>query len=376
MTHPVRLLRAASALALWAMPAVAAESGIEAQFRRWMVGCDNVRTCRAIGLPADDDASDGAALIVDRSGEGSAKPALRLRLNRPDDETKPLQGAFDLAVDDKVLGRLEVGRNFPIERDDAGRWAGDIADPALEAALLAALRTGRSVTARRPDGDVLARISLDGAAAALLFVDDRQRRIGTRGALMRPGDKPDGAVPAPPALPDLPPVPVRAGGAAPKAAPAEVKRLFDADVAREDCDADVAKGAKPTGYRLGARVLMFSFPCWRGAYQGTDAYYLYSETASPKAQPINLPRPPVRPVPGQASEPASPGHMVTGDGYDSASGEIIEYAKGRGLGDCGSVGHWRWTGRGFALTYYSSMPECAGLDHDDWLTLMRSRERE
>jgi hypothetical protein len=193
---------------------------------------------------------------------------------------------------------------------------------------------------------------------------------------MRPGDKPDAAVPAPPPLPDLPAIPARAGGTPPKTPPAEVRRLFDADLAKDECDADAAKTAKPQGYRLGARTLLFSFPCWRGAYQGTDAYYLYSETASPKAQRISLPRPPVRPTPGQAGEPMSPSHMVTGEGYDSDSGEIVEFAKGRGLGDCGSVGHWRWTGSGFALTHYSSMPECAGLDHDDWLTLMRSRERK
>ncbi len=77
MTKPGRTLRVALALASLSAPAggaVAAESGIEAQFRNWIVGCDNVRTCRAIGFPADPDAASGAALIIDRSGEG---PRLR-----------------------------------------------------------------------------------------------------------------------------------------------------------------------------------------------------------------------------------------------------------------------------------------------------------
>jgi hypothetical protein len=150
MTHPARILPTAVALASWALPAAAAETGIEAQFRRWIVGCDNTRACRAIGLPADHRAADGAALIVDRAGEGNAKPVLRLRLDRPGDESKPLEGTIDLAVDDTVLGQLAVGRNLKVEPNDSGRWAGDIADAAIETALLAALRTGRAITARRP----------------------------------------------------------------------------------------------------------------------------------------------------------------------------------------------------------------------------------
>jgi hypothetical protein len=378
MTKPGRTLRVALALTSLSAPAgdaVAAESGIEAQFRNWIVGCDNVRTCRAIGFPAEPEVASGAALIIDRSGEGAATPALKLRLDRPDDDAKPLEGKLDLAADGKALGQLEVGRNFRLEPNDVGRWAGDIADPPIEAALLKALRSSRVITARRPSGDTLAAISLDGAAAALLFVDDRQRRIGTRGALMRPGEKPDSMVPAPPALPDPGASPAPAGGSRPRAVPTEVRRLYDADVGKDDCDPDLAKGAKPEIHRLDARTVLFGFPCWQGAYQGSTAYYLSSETTPPKAQRISLPRPPVRRSPDQGSEPASPLHIVTGDGYSPDLGEIMEFGKGRGLGDCGVTGTWRWTGSAFALTSYSSMPVCGGIDPDDWLTLFRSRER-
>lgn len=375
MTQPGRTVRNALALLALAAPAgaVAAESGIEARFRNWIVGCDNVRTCRAIGFPADPDGS-GAALVLERSGEGAARPVLRLSLDRPDDDAAPLAGAFDLAADGRTLGRLEVDRNFRIVPNDFGRRVGDIRDPAIEAALLKALRSGRTVTAQWPGGDLLATISLDGAAAALLFVDDRQRRIGTQGALMRAGDRPDGAVPAPPALPDPPAPPARTGAAAPRAVPAEVRRLYNADVAKDLCDSDLARSAKPDIHRLDARTVLFGFPCLQGAYQGSTAYYVTSDTASPRAQRIRLPRPPVRPGPDQPREPAPPAHIVTGDDFSADLGEITEFAKGRGLGDCGTTGTWRWTGSGFALTSYSSMPVCGGLDPDDWLTLFRSRE--
>ncbi len=47
---------------------VSDELGLQASFQDWLVGCDNTRTCRAIGLPADADI-EGTALIVDRSGD-------------------------------------------------------------------------------------------------------------------------------------------------------------------------------------------------------------------------------------------------------------------------------------------------------------------
>ncbi len=51
---------------------------------------------------------------------------------------------------------------------------------------------------------------------------------------------------------------------------------------------------------------------------------------------------------------------------DAASGRLTEFAKGRGVGDCGSVGSWIWTGYDFAMVEYAYEGECQGRLADEW----------
>jgi hypothetical protein len=41
------------------------------------------------------------------------------------------------------------------------------------------------------------------------------------------------------------------------------------------------------------------------------------------------------------------------------------FAKGRGAGDCGTIGEWKWTGSDFKLARYWSKPDCDGEPFDD-----------
>jgi hypothetical protein len=93
---------------------------------------------------------------------------------------------------------LADGRPVP------ARFSGDVdgdtvvADPE---ALVAMLRGGRVLEVRDAAGANLGRISLAGASAAMLYMDERQRRLDTVTALVRRGARPASAVPAPPAVP-------------------------------------------------------------------------------------------------------------------------------------------------------------------------------
>ena len=69
--------------------------------------------------------------------------------------------------------------------------------------LVGALRNARALEVRGADGARLGLVSLAGASAAMLYMDERQRRIGTVTALVRTGPQPASAVPAPPALPQV-----------------------------------------------------------------------------------------------------------------------------------------------------------------------------
>lgn len=344
-----------------------AEAGLQGEFQDWIVGCDNTRACRAIGLPADSS-GDGTALILDRSGEPAARPVLRLVLPKPQEGAPPLGGSLQLAADGAALPPLVIGRGLQVEDPDADTWRARIQDEAAEAALVRALRTAKALTVARAGEPPLATISLAGAAAALLLADERQQRIGTAGALLRPGDRPDTAIPPPP-LPRPPAVKPFAARPATAALPAPVRRLYEADLSAGQCSREGVDRIERVAARLAPGLDLYALPCWQGAYQSSRAYYLH-HAGSGRAEPLNLPRPQRR-ARAEAG-PVVPRHILGGDEVDPARGEIAEFAKGRGIADCGTAASWSWTGRNFALVSYRDLPACRGLDHDDWLTLHRT----
>jgi hypothetical protein len=72
-------------------------------------------------------------------------------------------------------------------------------------------------------------------------------------------------------------------------------------------------------------------------------------------------------------------YLLTSRSYLSqeyaGSPELSSFHKGRGIGDCGAIWGWAWTGKTFRLTAYATMPECRGISSDDWITLWRARTK-
>lgn len=341
------------------------EAGGMGEYRDWIVGCDNVRTCRAIGFPADT--AQLSALIVDRTGEPDGRPVLRLRIEAVEG-ARPENEPIEVASETDVLGTLVPGRTIELENTGT-HWAGDIRDAELAAAILKTLRAAKELVLRRPGGAALATISLSGASAALLFMDDRQRRVGTQGALARPGDKPDAGIPAPPALPDAPAMRKASGKTPAGKPPAAVLRLHDADRRSDACNE--GERGETSVARLGPALVLYGLPCWMGAYQGASAYYVFHESSG-RAERLTLPASPAR---GEEKGPAPGAHILTGEGFDPETGLLSDQSKGRGLGDCGEISRWQWTGSAFVLVGATTMPRCQGL-LEDWLDLHRTRPRE
>jgi Protein of unknown function (DUF1176) len=57
-------------------------------------------------------------------------------------------------------------------------------------------------------------------------------------------------------------------------------------------------------------------------------------------------------------------HTIVNFDYDPDTKTLGEYNKGRGLGDCGGIGQWAWTGSDFALKAYWIKDECDGEGFD------------
>lgn len=376
---PVRLPQTASAAialaaaALIAGPAFGQAGSPLRQFRDWMAACDNTRVCRAIALPESTELS-GVTLGLDRAAEPEAAPVLFIPVR--DTEQMPSRGRITLRGAAGPIATLEIGRGAVI---DDGSYK--ITDRAAMAAILAEARRASEITLTfdpplridgvGPEGIT---ISLNGASAALLWIDEQQRRVGTVTALARPGTRPASEVPPAPALPSPPPAPPATSPPPQTLAPAMLERVMGAFRAMpgDACDQDDPDRGPPTIDRLGPTQLLVGVRCWRGAYNFSRAYFIAEEGERQGVRPASFGRP--QGTSETDSGSPEPDNIIVNGEYDAASGLINHYAKGRGLGDCGTIGHWRWDGRAFLPTFYQSMPTCRGVLQSSWFTLYRTRE--
>ena len=294
-------------------------------FGDWTVGCDNVATCKAVALiPGAQGDTPWLRLAVRRDGAPAAKPVLRVGL----DDGAP--GPLALRVDGRSIVAVAAGRDAPLDRAASG--------------ALAQGATAAVVDAR---GRTVASTSLKGLAAALLYVDERQRRLGTAGALVRRGPRADAAVPAPPPLPRV----VRpAASAAPPRRPGEaaLRRLLGPDAV------DCAEGREPLGARAirldAARSLsLVAWPCSGGAYNTVHGAFVVDERG--RAAPA------VFDVDGGMNPDRD--DLVNAD-WDAGRRLLTTLAKGRGLGDCGVSQAYAWDGARFRLVEQRVMNECRG----------------
>lgn len=311
-------------------------------FNDWIVGCDNGRACQAVAL-LPEDWSDGALLAIARGPEANATPRIWVTLR-----TEGAPSPSVLRIDD---------RRFPL-RLDAGSQELRVVDAAAAAAMLGqATRIEALVTEGTPRGFP---VSVRGSAAALLYIDEQQRRLGTTSALVRRGRV--AAVPAPPALPVVAGArPARARGLA-RLGPERAAQLRARNAS---CDTEPTFDPKPEAHKLDDRTTLFIIPCWLAAYNSGS---LVMVAARPDASDL---KPARFDFLESAAETTKPGDPVDGAYWDEETGRLATYFKGRGLGDCGVGQTYAWDGAMFRLVEQIAMGECRG--STDYITTWRAR---
>jgi len=296
-------------------------------FRDWIVGCDNGRACQAVALMPEGDI-EGATLVLTRGPAAGAAPAI------------------SVTVPDK--GRaLAIGK-----RRIAFSATGEIAAADVPA-VMDVLRRDPALAVLDAAGKQVGNISLSGASAALLYIDDRQKRVGTTSALVRKG--PASAVPTPPALPVIP------RPAATAAPPREISR---AEAAKQfgDIGCEIDRDAlEPDPVRLDAdhSLALVMQPCGNGAYNYFGIALVVDEKG--RVTPAEFDS-----SPGMGDDT----HSLVNPGWNDQTGRLDTYAKGRGLGDCGVMSSFAWDGRRFRLAEQSEMGECRG--SVDYITTWRA----
>jgi len=310
-------------------------------FRDWIAVCDNGNACFAYG--------------PGREGFGWIRVAVE---PGPDARPEVAAGYWpDQAEKTRAFALTIDGTNYPMTLAANEPVAAEMpAARALEA--VRALANGR--TARiGPEHE----LSLSGAAAALLWIDERQGRVNTVTALRRPGSRPASSVPGAPPLPVVTPAQAvsQAGfGDQNQVLPAALETV----PAVAECRSETSEhwiGKEVMSARLNATTELWAVPCFAGAYNmGHDWYITGPGGRAPR--PARL-----------ASTSDAPTAGTINGGYSPETRTITAFAKGRGVGDCGTASTWTWTGREFTLTSESEMRECWGVPADYWPTTWRTR---
>ncbi|MGZ9098711.1 MAG: DUF1176 domain-containing protein [Brevundimonas sp.] len=323
-------------------------------FRDWTAVCDNGNACFAFG-----PASEGVGWVrVALDAGPDARPSVMAGMWPGDDqgEADPLSLVID--------GARFVTRSVP----EADAPHGRIADEdALR--VIAAMARGRAMSlsisirdAGAPAEDVA--VSLSGAAAALLWIDERQGRLNTTTALIRRGDRPASTVPAAPPLPRVTPAPAISQdgfGETGQTLPAALEALPAVKACRaETRDSDWASGAVMSA-RLDAATELWAAPCFLGAYNIGHEWFVTGPAGAD-------PRPAVL-----VSASGEAGNATINGGYSPETRTLSAFAKGRGLGDCGTRSAWIWSGRAFVLTAEARMEDCQGVPADLWPSTWSTR---
>ena len=323
-------------------------------FRDWQASCGNDGNCWAFGFAPD-------------FGAGWIRIALA---PGPDAQPQISFGFWPVSVGPPARQlSLDVdGRVFPASMSPDGTKEAPIGVIAGgdARALIDALAQGKSLTLR---GGANQAVSLNGAAASLLWIDDKQGRLDTSTALIRRGAKPSSTVPTAPPLPTvtLSSAVSQAGfGDTGQTVPdALLNRSDVANCMKESVTPDVTDTVASA--RLDANTELWAIPCGAGAYNITQAWFL-TGPGGRDARPVALVG-----TGGPGADPTTPDNTTINGAYDPKTRLLTAFPKGRGLGDCGTLQTWGWTGRQFVLTKEQTMGECAGVDLDYWPTTWRAR---
>lgn len=345
MRIPLRIMNLTLvSLILWAAserPA-AAQDGRRAEiFRDWILACDETESCRAIGLP-EDGAAVGAFLRISRGG-GAPDASIELHVAAPDQGGDPAGNEGSAPTVRVMRGGREIYRG---DWRKGGLWFSThfvVAPPYAESdAVFAALLAGERLEIESEGLSV----SLLGATAALLRMDDRQGRLGAATALVDRGTLPWSA-------PTVPMISI----------PAPIERLTAVDPQPDPpglppFDVDPGCAMRPSFVADATDGTRIWGVCETAG--NTNQLDLFWAERDGGVLPLAFPGP------GRDGEAAA---LVANPVLEDDLA-IASTALNRGLGDCGEFSRWLWAGGAPFLVTRAEMPLCRGVPVEAWPRLL------
>ena len=327
---PMYLMLCLPTQAQWHGAAVAGET-----FGHWDSACFADGYCAATSRQSgDDDAAEFAALLsIGRHGEQtyweiSFEPAG----DAPD-------AWSDIVVD------IDGGGETFISQSEVGPY-GSIAAfyfvGAKAQSVMDRLMPGAAVAISFEDAQALAHtvsFQLEGLTAALIWIDEQQGRIGSERVAEAP---PYGLTPL----------------FADSMAPVEVPvALLDRHRADPECRPfeEIANGRDFHTGAFDADHRLYIIPCDSYAYNFSHKVYIesfgvyYPQYFADYSEAFGWT--------GAA--------MLFGVGYDPVTQVLTSFYKGRGIGDCGTAGTWRFDGDALRLLQFTAKDDCEDVPSED-----------
>src|SRR5688572_13981802 len=123
--------------------------------------------------------------------------------------------------------------------------------------------------------------------------------------------------------------------------------VLEAGWKQAKCDVEL-KDEDREGESLGGGLLIVEIYCWRAAYQAGSIFFAVDPKSSDKARLLEFQE--------WGGKRLIKGYSLTSPDYDEKRRVMASFHKGRGVGDCGSLGEWKWSGKAFRLTGYWRKP--------------------
>lgn len=125
------------------------------------------------------------------------------------------------------------------------------------------------------------------------------------------------------------------------------------------CSIDLQDEERTEVEELGGGLKLVEIYCWRAAYQAGSIFLAVDPKAPNDARLLRFSewireRNSLRTV-----------AALSNPGFDAATKVMSAGHKGRGVGDCGTAGEWKWTGAGFRLLRYWVKDNCDGEPFDN-----------
>jgi len=148
------------------------------------------------------------------------------------------------------------------------------------------------------------------------------------------------------------------------AAPAAAKETYlprgviAAGLETADCELPIDQVTEFDPQDLGGGLKLVQVSCWSAAYNFGGILFAVDPKAREKARLLQFQ------TVGDEKKLETV-YSLTLPTFDAKTKVLSTYHKGRGVGDCGEIGEWRWTGKDFNLTGYWNKADCDGKVFDN-----------